>query len=101
MRRIFADSVYWIALINPADQRFEKAQTVSATLGAPFVVTTTEVLTETLNFYAERGENKRDGAALLTRSILLDVNIEVITSTHEGFLTDYLFMNPAAIKVTA
>ncbi|MGI8668889.1 MAG: type II toxin-antitoxin system VapC family toxin [Aridibacter sp.] len=86
MRKIFADSVYWIALINPADQWFEKAQSVGNNLGNFQIVTTVEVLTETLNFYAERGTNKRDAAARLIRSILINVDIEVIPSSNEAFL---------------
>ena len=79
MKKLFADSVYWIALINPADQWFEQSQNIGATLGKFQIVTTVEVLTETLNFYAERGKNKRDAVARLIRSILLNVDIEVLT----------------------
>ncbi|MDQ3635111.1 MAG: PIN domain-containing protein [Acidobacteriota bacterium] len=86
MRKIFADSVYWIALINPADQWFEKAQSVGDDLGNFQIVTTVEVLTETLNFYADRGTNKRDAAARLIRSILINIDIEVIPSSNEAFL---------------
>ena len=86
MRRIFADSVYWIALINPNDQWFEPTQAVGTGLGKFQIITTNEILTETLNFYAERGTNKRDAAARLIRSILLNVDVEVIASTNEDFL---------------
>ncbi len=86
MRKVFADSVYWIALINPADQWFEKAQSVGGDLGNFQIITTVEVLTETLNFYAERGTNKRDAAARLIRSILINIDIEVIPSSNETFL---------------
>lgn len=86
MRKIFADSVYWIAIINPADQWFEKTQKVSATLIDFQIVTTTEVLTEMLNFYAESGENRRDAAVRFIRSVLLNVDIEVVAPTNDGFL---------------
>lgn len=85
MKSIFADSVYWIALINPADQWFERAQTVSRNLGVTQIVTTNEVLTETLNYYAESGEYKRIAAATLIRSVLLNVDIEVVASNQESF----------------
>ena len=68
-KKLFADSVYWIALINPADQWFEQSQNIGATLGKFQIVTTVEILTETLNFYAERGKNKRAAVARLIRSI--------------------------------
>ncbi|MBA2606951.1 MAG: PIN domain-containing protein [Acidobacteriota bacterium] len=86
MKKIFADAVYWIALINPADQWFERAQNVAAPLGKIQIVTTVEILTETLNFYAESGTRKRDAAAQLIRSILLNVDVEVVAATNEAFL---------------
>ncbi|MDQ3711236.1 MAG: PIN domain-containing protein [Acidobacteriota bacterium] len=86
MIKIFADAIYWIALINPADQWFEKAQTAGVTLGKIQIVTTVEILTETLNFYAESGTNKRDAAARLIHSILLNVDVEVVAATNEVFL---------------
>ena len=86
MRKIFADSVYWIALINPADQWFEKSQNIGGTLGKFQIITTVEVLTESLNFYAERGINKRDAAVRLIRSILINVDVEVIPPSNEAFL---------------
>jgi len=76
MKQIFADSVYWIALINPADQWFKNAHAATESLVKTQIITTSEVLTETLNFYAERGADKRDAAARLIRSILLNVEIE-------------------------
>lgn len=86
MRKFFADSVYWIALINPADQWFIRAHSFTERWSKVPIVTTNEVLTETLNYYAEKGEGKREAAANLIRSILLDVEIESIPSTQVSFL---------------
>lgn len=86
MKSVFADSVYWIALINPADQWFVPAQNFSLSLNNRAIVTTGEVLVETLNFYAEGGKQKRDGASHLIRSILLDIQIEVCIGKSRWFL---------------
>lgn len=86
MKKIFADAVYWIALINPADQWFERAQNAGAALGEIQIVTSAEVITETLNFYAESGTRKRAAAARLIRSILLNVDVEMVAATDEAFL---------------
>jgi predicted nucleic acid-binding protein len=86
MSHIFADSLYWIAIINPTDQWFERAQNVGTTLGNIQIVTTSEILTETLNFYAEGGARNRDAAARLIRAILVDIEIEVVSSSEESFL---------------
>ena len=91
MRKIFADSVYWIALINPADQWFENSQIVSATLAETQIITTSEVLTETLNYYAEGGEYKREAVTTLIRSILLNTDIEIIASSQDSFLDGLTF----------
>ncbi len=86
MKKIFADAVYWIALINPADQWFESAQNIGGELGDFQIITTGEILTEMLNYYAEGGANKRDAAAELVRSILLNIDIEVVAASQENFL---------------
>lgn len=86
MKRIFADSVYWIAVINPADQWFESVHAAASVIQEGVIVTTHEILIETLNFYAEKGEKKRDAISDLVRSILLDVRIEKIPATEENFL---------------
>lgn len=86
MRRVFADSVYWIALINPADQWFGAVHSSHRSLDEFRIVSTNEVLIETLNFYAEAGESKRHAAAALIRSILLDIDIEKVSSSEENFL---------------
>ena len=48
MRRVFADTYYWIALLNDKDQGHATAQTVSQTLQGAQIVTTDEVLSEFL-----------------------------------------------------
>lgn len=86
MQSVFADSVYWIALINPADQWFDNAHAATQRSGEFRLITTGEVLIETLNFYAEKGELKRRAASDLIRSILLDIKIEIVPATQDGFL---------------
>ncbi len=91
MRRVFADAVYWIALINPRDQWRQKAVDVSAKFGAVLLVTTDNVLEEVLNFYSERGERFRRVAAENVRAILLNLNVEVVSQSHENFLNGLEF----------
>jgi predicted nucleic acid-binding protein len=45
MRRVFADTSYWIALLNDRDQGHAAARAISQTLPQPGIVTTQEVLT--------------------------------------------------------
>ena len=44
MRRVFADTYYWIALLNDRDQGHAAAQAISQTLGRASLITTQEVL---------------------------------------------------------
>ena len=72
MRCIFADTFYWIALLNPRDQAHDLAVSVSKGLGAVRIVTTEEVLTELLNFFGSRGPHLRRAAAGLVERMQSD-----------------------------
>ena len=51
MRRVFADTLYWVAMTHRKDQWHQAAVTISRTLAGCHVVTTDEVLTEVLNAF--------------------------------------------------
>jgi predicted nucleic acid-binding protein len=53
MKRIFADTSYWIALVNPRDQLHEKAISVTKQLASVTVLTTEMVLVELLNSFSD------------------------------------------------
>lgn len=53
MRRIFADSSYWMALVNPRDQIHHKAVTASRQLFDDSLWTTDMVLVEVLNSFSD------------------------------------------------
>jgi uncharacterized protein len=48
MRAVFADSLYWIAVVRPNDPWRDMARAARETLGSVRTVTTDEVLTEFL-----------------------------------------------------
>ncbi|MFM6540082.1 MAG: hypothetical protein ACKPHW_17395 [Microcystis panniformis] len=56
MRVIFADTGYWVALLNPHDNLHQKALTLSKTIQPAHIVTTEMVLVEVLNDFSDRGE---------------------------------------------
>jgi uncharacterized protein len=85
IRSIFMDAVYLIALINPRDQYHEKAIAATReTQGAELTVTDA-VLTEVLNYYAERGEHLRQKALFLVKNLM---NREDVNLIYHG---KYLF----------
>ena len=49
MKQIFADTFYWVALINPQDNWHQRAREVTSSLKNVKLVTTDEVLVELLN----------------------------------------------------
>jgi predicted nucleic acid-binding protein len=86
MNKVFADSVYWIALINPRDQWRSAALDVSTTLSNTTIFTTDEVLIETLNHFAESGSHFRELVSREIQKILLTPEVVILDATHDNFL---------------
>ena len=86
MNRIFADTFYWVALFNARDQDSERVHSIGPKLASVRLVTTDEVLTETLNYFSDFGTYLRNKAVADVRDILLHPNIEVISCRHEAVL---------------
>ena len=85
MKTVFADAFYWIALINPGDDWHSAVCNLSLTLHPAILITIEEVLTETLNFYATQGTQKRQRACKFLQSTLTNPSIQVIPQTHNSF----------------
>ena len=86
MKRYFADTFYWVALLNPKDTWHERVIAFSQSAGDFQLITTEEVLTEFLTFYSRAGQQSRQQTAQLVRSILDDPGVTVIPQSHESFL---------------
>ena len=63
MERVFADTGYWIALLNPRDDLHEKASRAARAYNADQIVTSEMVLTEFLNGFSGYGPRLRAAAA--------------------------------------
>ena len=85
MYEVFADAFYWIALSNPADQWHDVVKRYDKDNPKAKLVTTEEVLTEFLNFYAEAGKNRRRIVGAMVEQVLFHPNIIVIRQSHESF----------------
>ena len=90
MKTVFADSHYWIAMVNPNDSWAKIAKAAKASLGEIFILTTDEVLTEFLAALS-KGEHMRKQAAKMVRAILENPNVKVIPQTRESFLKGLAF----------
>ena len=96
MKTVFADTCYWIALLNPKDQTHDIAVRVSKGLATYRMLTTEEVLTELLNYFGARGSFFRSAAVKLVERMEADSSIEILPQTHEGFVAGCrLYQNPA------
>ena len=84
MRRVFADTLYWLAIFLPGDSWASAARSVD--VSAVLLITTEEVLTEFLAAVSSHGDQTRRLACRLVREILKDPSIEVISQSHESFL---------------
>ena len=85
MKRIFADTGYWTAVLNPHDALHDKAKIVSTSLGTAQIVTSEMVLTELLNYFAERGTKLRSAAVELVRSVQANPNCHIVPLTSVLF----------------
>jgi predicted nucleic acid-binding protein len=86
MKKVFADSSYWIAIVRPKDQWLESAGHARKSLGDAILVTTDEVLTEFLTSLGCGGPSLRRAAAKMVRAILDNANVRVIQQTRDGLL---------------
>jgi uncharacterized protein len=86
MKRIFVDTFFWIALGNPKNTWHKPARTLYIAQSDANFVTTDEVLTEFLNYFAEMGSYTRQGSYQRALSILQNDRIQVMPQTHDSFL---------------
>lgn len=86
MNAVFADTFFWIALVNPRDQWHAAAMRAEQTIGARGLITTDEVLAEFLTFFSRLGPHLRASAARLVRAMLVSPQVTVLPQTRDTFL---------------
>lgn len=86
MRTVFADTLYWIALINPRDQWHQVAIESRSQLKGSQLITTDLVLVETLNYFSSYGPQFRKVVVEVVREIAADRQVDVILHTQDLFL---------------
>jgi len=82
---VFADTFYWIALLNPADMWHQDARTFSQNNPGVSIITTDAVLIEMLNYFSAAGERMRQAAADLCDHTMTHANTVVLPQTREVF----------------
>jgi predicted nucleic acid-binding protein len=84
-RTVFADSFYWVALLNHRDAFHAAVMAYSRTLGTTRVVTTDEVFAEVLNHYSGGGPYWRRRAAMQVHDLRNDLAVDVLPQTRADF----------------
>ena len=98
MKIVFADTVYWVALINPKDEWRNQARSAIALLRDARIVTTDSILIEVLNFFAEHGDEARRRAVSTIEQLLTNPDTEVVPQTHDNFLAGLTLYKARADK---
>ena len=83
MRRIFADTSFWMGLVNPRDQIHQKAVSVSRQLSSESLVTTDMVLVEVLNSFSD--SLYREAVGRMVASLRQDQNLTIVPQTRVQF----------------
>jgi len=85
MKTVFADTGYWIALLDPQDTLHSKAINLSVTFTQVQIVTSEMVLTEILNHFSKRGNFLRHAAANFIESLQENPAITIAPQTDSIF----------------
>ena len=78
MKKIFADTGYWIALLNPEDDLHQKSRQIASSLTSTRIVTSEMVFTELLNAFSGKGRTYRQKAVRFINHSFTNPEIEVV-----------------------
>jgi len=85
MHKVFADTLYWVAIVKPGDPYESAAKEARKAIGPCIVVTTDEVLYEFVTALA-RGATLREKAVQIVRQLLNQANVKVVMQSRSSFL---------------
>ena len=83
MKQIFADTSYWIGLVNPRDQIHQKVIKITQQLCSVRLLTTEMVLGELLNSFSD--SPFRRAVAGMVLKLRNDRNVRIVPQTSEQF----------------
>lgn len=86
MKAIFADTFYWAALTSIDDSAHDRAMELSRSLAPDRIVTTDEVLSEYLAFFAAARPRVRAEAGKNVTDLLQSVSVLVFPQSRDSFL---------------
>jgi predicted nucleic acid-binding protein len=86
MKKVFVDTLYWLAIVLPNDPWKEAANRARASLGNILMITTDEVLSEFLTSLSRGGERMRRQAVRMVHTIMGNPNVKVVAQSRDSFL---------------
>jgi predicted nucleic acid-binding protein len=89
MRRIFADAVYWIAIVNRKDQWHSPIVKLMRSIGSATLVTTEDVFDEFLTYYSGHGPSLRNTAVRTIEKAMVNPLVIVRPQSHQSFLDGF------------
>jgi len=84
MKTVFADTLYWVAIVRPTDPWHSAAQRARKAIGPVRLITTDEVLSEFLTALSGGGPKVRDRAVHTVRRILASASVTVVPQSRSG-----------------
>jgi len=91
MNKVFADTSFWVAAIDPHDQWHPRAVTERSNLRQSMIVTTDEVLLAFLNMFCEKGQWFREMATRFVRRTMDTAGVIVYPQTRDSLLAGLKF----------
>ncbi len=86
MKKVFADTVYWIALYDPKDMLHQTAITLTKKLVNNTIVSTDAVLTEVLTSFSSYGSETRKSISFNIKELLQQKYVIIYPSDRNLFL---------------
>ena len=86
MKEVFADTLFWVAIVKPGDPYANAAKQAEEDLREFITVTTDEVLAEFLTSLSKGGAVLRETAAKMVHAILDNPNVKVVPQSRDSFL---------------
>ena len=85
MTAVFADTFYWVALADTSDRAHQRALALTDERATSQIITTDEVLTEYLTFFAGASGQLRRRAVIGVEGLLTSSVVRVIPQSRESF----------------
>lgn len=85
MKVVFADTFYWAALTSIGDPAHAKAMDLSRSLAPDRIVTTDEVLSEYLTFFAGAGPSIRDLVGRNVAHLIESLEVRIVPQSRGSF----------------